>query len=61
MRYLIEIDWPNEPGNRLVGDPKFGEKMQTLLKELKAETAYFSTVKGLSKKDLLDIFRVVNN
>jgi hypothetical protein len=27
-------------------DPKFGEKMQALLKDLKAEAAYFTTVKG---------------
>jgi hypothetical protein len=29
-----------------VGDPKFGEKMQALLKELKAEAAYSTTVNG---------------
>jgi hypothetical protein len=46
MKYLIKIEWPNERGNKLVGDPKFGEKMQALLKELKAEAAYFSTVEG---------------
>jgi hypothetical protein len=44
MRYLIKMDFPNEAGNKLVGDPKFGEKMQALLKEMKAETAYFAPV-----------------
>jgi hypothetical protein len=46
MRYLIKMDWPNEAGNVAIRDPKFGEKMQALLKELKAEAAYFTTVKG---------------
>jgi hypothetical protein len=30
----------------LVADQKFGEKMQALLKELKAEAAYFTTLNG---------------
>jgi hypothetical protein len=46
MRYLVKVDWPHEPGNRVVGDPSFGNKMQELLKELKAEAAYFTTVNG---------------
>jgi len=46
MRYLIKMDWPNEAGNVVIRDPKFGEKMQALLKELKAEAVYFTTVNG---------------
>lgn len=46
MRYLIKMDFPNEPGNKTVGDPKFGEKMQALLRELKAEAAYFTAIDG---------------
>ena len=46
MRFLIKMEIPNEAGNPAIRDPKFGEKMQTLLKDLKAEAAYFTTVKG---------------
>jgi hypothetical protein len=42
MRYLIKMDWPNEAGNVVIRDPKFGEKIQALLKEMKAEAAYFT-------------------
>ena len=46
MRYLIKMEIPNDAGNTAIRDPKFGEKMQTLLKEMKAEAAYFTTVNG---------------
>jgi len=46
MRYLMEVTMGEEAGNANVRDPKFGEKMQALLKELKAEAAYFTTVEG---------------
>jgi hypothetical protein len=44
MRYLIKMGWQNEAGNAVIRDLKFGEKMQALLKELKVEAAYFTTV-----------------
>jgi hypothetical protein len=46
MKYLIKVAFQNEAGNAAVRDPKFGEKMQELLKELKAEAAYFTTIDG---------------
>ena len=46
MRFLIKMEIPNETGNLAMRDPKFGEKMQALLKDLKAEAAYFTTVNG---------------
>jgi hypothetical protein len=46
MRYLMNVDWPNETANKVISDPKFGEKMQGLLKEIKAEAAYFTTIAG---------------
>jgi hypothetical protein len=46
MRFLIKLEMDSEAGNEAIRDPKFGEKMQSLLKELKAEAAYFTTVKG---------------
>ena len=46
MRYLIKVEMETDAGNTAIRDPKFGEKMQALLKELKAEAAYFTTVKG---------------
>ena len=44
MRFLIKVEIPTESGNIRVSDPKFGERMQALLKELKAEAAYFGIV-----------------
>lgn len=46
MRYLMKVEWSNDAGNANLRDPKFGKKMQDLLKELKAEAAYFTTVNG---------------
>ena len=46
MRYIIKVRIPMERGNELLRDPKFGEKMANLLKELKAEEAYFGTIDG---------------
>ena len=49
MRYLMKVDMSNDAGNANIRDPKFGEKMQALLKEMKAEAAYFTTVNGQSR------------
>ena len=46
MRYLIKVEMATDAGDKAVRDPKFGEKMQALLKELKAEAAYFTSVNG---------------
>jgi len=46
MRYMIKMDMAIDAGNVAISDPKFGEKMQALLKEIKAEAAYFTTVNG---------------
>ena len=46
MRYLLKFHFPVESGNTVLRDPQFGAKMQQLLAELKAETAYFTAVNG---------------
>jgi len=46
MRYLVKISIPIEAGNTAIRDPQFGHKIQTLLAELKAETAYFTVLNG---------------
>jgi Domain of unknown function (DUF3303) len=46
MRFLMKMEWPIEAGNAALKDPKFGEKMAGLLKEMKAEAAYFTTPNG---------------
>ena len=46
MRYLIKVEMATDAGDMAVRDPKFGERMQSLLKELKAEAVYFTAVKG---------------
>jgi hypothetical protein len=46
MRYLMKIRFPNEAGNAALSDPEFGAKMGKLLKDIKAEAAYFTTIDG---------------
>jgi hypothetical protein len=46
MRYLIRFRIPNEVGNSMIRDAAFGDKMRTLLSDLRAEAAYFSTLDG---------------
>jgi hypothetical protein len=46
MKYMVKMEIPNEAGNKALEDPKFGDRMQALLKEMKAEAAYFGIVNG---------------
>jgi hypothetical protein len=46
MKYLVKVEMDMDAGNANVRNPKFGEKMQALLKELNAEAAYFTTING---------------
>ena len=47
MKFIMKVTIPNKYGNDLLKDPKkFGNTMQELLKEVKAEAAYFTTMCG---------------
>jgi hypothetical protein len=46
MRFLLKVRLPIESGNNALKDPKFGETLQTILKEIKAEAAYFLPIDG---------------
>jgi hypothetical protein len=46
MRYLVRFHVPVEAGNAALRDAEFGSKMQLLLQEINAETAYFTAVDG---------------
>jgi hypothetical protein len=46
MKYLMKVKIPNEAGNEKVADPQFGLKMQEVLKDVKAEEVYFTTIAG---------------
>ena len=48
MRFLLKFRIPIEAGNKALDDPEFGNKMQQLLTELNAETAYFTMLKRLT-------------
>jgi len=37
---------PTEAGNAALQNPKFADKVQGILKEMKAEAAHFTTIKG---------------
>jgi Domain of unknown function (DUF3303) len=46
MRFLMKMEWQIEAGNAALKDPKFGDKVMAMLKEMKAEAAYFTTING---------------
>jgi len=46
MKYLMTVRIPIERGNEALADPQFGHKMNELLTDIKAESAYFSIVDG---------------
>lgn len=46
MRFMMKVRIPIDKGNAALKDPQFGHKMGKLLGEIKAEAAYFSTLKG---------------
>ena len=46
MKYIMKVRIPQERGNEALSDPKFGQTMNELLGEIKAEAAYFTTVNG---------------
>jgi hypothetical protein len=46
MRFLVKCEMPVEASNEAIADPEFGRKMEMVLKEVKAEAAYFTAVNG---------------
>jgi len=46
MKFLMKWEMQTEAGNAALEDPKFGDKMEGMLKDLKAEAAYFTTING---------------
>lgn len=46
MHYLLKVSFPVAAGNAALTDPQFGEKMQRLLAEIKAEATYFTSING---------------
>jgi hypothetical protein len=46
MKYIMKVKMCLEKGNKAISDPQFGHKMSELLKQIKAEAAYFSTICG---------------
>lgn len=46
MHYLLKVSFPVAAGNAALADPQFGEKMQRLLAEIKAEATYFTSING---------------
>ena len=46
MKYIIKVRLPIDAGNKALQDPKFGENLQSILQEIKAEAAYFTPIDG---------------
>jgi len=42
----MKWEMPTEAGNTALMDPKFADKVMGMLKEMKAEAAYFTTLNG---------------
>ena len=46
MRFLVTLDIDTKSGNALVTNPTFGEKLQSIFQEQKAEAVYFHPRNG---------------
>ena len=46
MRFLVKATMPVEAGNALVKDPSMGQKMETVLGDLKPEATYYCLDNG---------------
>ena len=47
MKYIMKVRMPSgDEGNNLLRDPQFGQKMENILKEVKAEASYWTTICG---------------
>ena len=46
MKFLIRFRMPTESSNKLLQDPNFPKKLETVLKQIKAEAAYFTPIEG---------------
>jgi hypothetical protein len=46
MRFLIVAKIPTEDGNKMVQDPKFLEKIEKYINNVKAEATYFFEANG---------------
>jgi hypothetical protein len=46
MRFLLKVSFPVEAGNATVRDGSIGEKIQSILEDLKPEAAYFTDSDG---------------
>jgi hypothetical protein len=46
MKYMMKIKFPVERGNEEIANAQFGEKMHSLLAEIRAEAVYFTTICG---------------
>jgi len=46
MKYIMKMKMSQDKGDKAIRDPQFGKKMHELLAEIKAESAYFTTICG---------------
>ena len=46
MKFIIRFRMPTEYSNKLLQDPDFPKKLEAVLKQIKAEAAYFTPIEG---------------
>jgi len=46
MKFIIRFRMPTESSNKLLQDPEFPKKLEAVLKQIKAEAAYFTPIEG---------------
>ena len=46
MRFLMKVTLPVEKGNALVRDPNMGQRMETMMSDIKPEAVYFCVEDG---------------
>ena len=46
MKFLLRMHMPTEHGNKMLQDPNFQKKLESLLNQIKPEAVYFAPVEG---------------
>jgi len=46
MKFLLRMHMPTEYGNKMLQDPNFPKKLESLINQIKPEAVYFAPVEG---------------
>jgi len=46
MKFLLRLHMPTESGNKMLQDPNFPKKLESVLNQVKPEAVYFAPIEG---------------